>query len=221
MFDLFVDSKLMKLTIRVGELVLLNLCYLLCCIPVVTAGAAAAALYTVCFRLGTPRERSVLSSFFLAFRSNLKQGTLLWLIALPLDLFSAGCALLFYSMHGSIHYAYSTFLVLLALCQVVFGYVFPLQSQFENTVARTLKNAAILSLGYLPRSVCIAAVNTLPMLLLFFDTVLFLRLGIVLIFLYFSAAAYANTFLLRKVFAPFLPEEEGEEDTRAPDIPAN
>lgn len=218
MFNLLADSKLMRLTNRVGELVLLNICYLLCCIPVVTIGAAASALYTVCFRFGTPQERNAVTSFFQAFRSSLKPGILLWLIALPVYLFSSYCALLFYTMDGSIHYAFITFLILLALCLTVFSYVFPLLSQFENTVPQTLKNAVILSLGYLPRSICIAAINAAPALLLFFNTVLFLQLGVFFIFLYFSAAAYANTFLLRKVFAPFMSKEEStDEDVCTPD----
>ena len=147
MRGLLLDSKFMTILNRIGELVILNICYLVCCIPIVTVGAAITGLYTVCFRFGTARERGALGSFFRAFLANLKQGILLWLIGLAVGLFSAYFALLFFTMGGVIHYAFIPFLVLLALCLVVFSYAFPLLSQFENTVAQTLKNAAILSLG--------------------------------------------------------------------------
>ena len=211
MRGLLLDSKFMTILNRIGELVILNICYLVCCIPIVTVGAAITGLYTVCFRFGTARERGALGSFFRAFLANLKQGILLWLIGLAVGLFSAYFALLFFTMGGVIHYAFIPFLVLLALCLVVFSYAFPLLSQFENTVAQTLKNAAILSLGYLPRSICIAAVNLLPVILLLFYPMLFLRIGILWFFLYFSAAAYLNTFLQRKVFTPYWPKEDGKE----------
>lgn len=206
------DSKFMTILTRIGELVILNMCYLVCCIPIVTVGAATTALYTVCFRFGTTREQRALGSFFRAFRANLKQGIALWLIALAIGIFSAYFALLFYTMSGTIHYAFIPFLVLLVLCLVIFSYAFPVLSQFDNTVRQTLTNAAILSLGYLPRSLCIAVVNSLPVLLLLFYPMLFLRIGIFWFFAYFSAAAYLNTFLLRAVFAPYRPKEDDDKE---------
>lgn len=205
------DSKLMSLTNRLGELILLNFCFLLCCLPVVTIGAASSALYTVCFRFGTSREKGTVGSFFRAFWANLKQGIILWLILASVCLFAVYFVLVFLAQGGAIHYAYIPFLVLLALALMVSGYAFPLLSQFENTTRQTLKNAFILSLAYLPRSLVIAVLNILPLVLLLAVPMAFLWAGIFWVFLYFSVAAYCNTLLLRKVFAPFLPEETEEE----------
>ena len=47
MLNLSSDSKIIQFLNRLGELILLNLCFLLCCLPVVTVGAASAALYKV------------------------------------------------------------------------------------------------------------------------------------------------------------------------------
>lgn len=208
---LFSDSKLMTLTNRLGDLVILNLCFLLCCLPVVTIGAATSALYTVCFRFGTSREGHAVRGFFRAFRDNLKQGIGLWLILLPACLFVAYFTLVFFCSTGALHYAFIPFLVLLVIVLMITGYAFPLQSQFENTIRQTLKNAFIMSLAYLPRSIMVAALNVLPLILLLFAPDLFLRSSIFLVFLYFSFASYMNTLLLRKVFAPYLPEETEEE----------
>ena len=75
------DSKFMQAMARVSDLVILNLLFLLSCVPLITIGAASAALYTVCFRIGTDREQGVCRSYFRAFRENFRQGTILWLIA--------------------------------------------------------------------------------------------------------------------------------------------
>lgn len=205
---LFSQSTFMSLTTRLGELIILNLCYLLCCLPIVTIGPATAALYTVCFRFGTPKEKGVFGSFFRAFRDNFKQGLLPGLILLALTIFAVYFALVFYLRAGLIHYAFIPFLVLLAVILIVSALTFPLISLFENTTGTTLKNALLLGLGYLPRSLAAAVVNVLPLLMMLFFPDLFLRVGVIWFFLYFAAAAYLNTYILRPIFTPFLPKEE-------------
>lgn len=76
------DSRAMKMMGRIGDIMILNVIFLLTCIPVFTIGAASTALYTVCFRFGTDSEAGVIKSYFTAFRDNLKQSTLVWLIIL-------------------------------------------------------------------------------------------------------------------------------------------
>lgn len=210
---LFSDSKLVNYLFRLGDLILLNLCFLLCCLPLVTIGAATSALYAVCFRFGTVREERTLHCFFRSFRENLRQATPFWLAD------AAGCfaasylALGFYADGGQFHYAFIPFLVLLALHVMVFSYVFPLLALFENSWRGTLRNAFILSIGHLPRSVCVAGLNVLPFVLFLFHPTLFMRIGILWFFLYFSASAYVNTLLLRSVFAPFLPKDSVDSET--------
>lgn len=205
--NLLSDSKLMGFLNRLGELILLNLCFLLCSLPIVTAGAALAALYAVCTRFGTEREGATFRVFFRSFRSCLKQGTAAWLLEILLCAFSGYFALLFFLRGDSMHYAFIPFLVLLGLTLVTSGYVYPLLGQFENTLGGTLRNACILSLGYLPRSVLTAVINLAPLVLLAVSPELFMRSGIIWFFLYFSGTAYLNSRILRPVFRPYLPQE--------------
>lgn len=206
MLNLLSDSKLMQFLNRLGELILLNLCFVLCSLSIVTAGAASAALYTVCTRFDTEREGATFRVFFQSFRSSLKQGIVFWLLELLLCALSGYCALLFYLQGGSMHFAFIPFLVLLGLTLVVSGVLYPLLGQFENTLGLTLRNAVILSLGYLPRSILAACINVSPLALLAVNPELFMRVGIFWVFLFFSGAAYLNSRILKPVFAPFLPE---------------
>lgn len=197
------DSKFMQAMARVYDLVILNLLFLLSCVPLITIGAASAALYTVCFRIGTDREQGIFHSYFQAFRENFRQGTILWLIAVVF--FGAGIVnvFLFYSMEGPLHYLFLLMTALVVLELLIYSYAFPLISQFHNKNLPTLKNALFLSLGYLPRSLVIAVVNVFPLALALVDPYLFLQTGFLWAFLYFSAAAYINALLLKKVFAPY------------------
>ena len=206
------DSKFMRAMGRLADLMLLNICFLVCCVPLFTIGAAQTALYTVLFRLGTDREYAgTVKSYFRAFRENFRQGTLLWLILALCGATAAVNTYVFYLMPGSLRWAFVIFALLFVLLILLAGYAFPLASQFGNGPFSTLKNALVLSLGYLPRSVVIAALNVLPWALLLADIMTFLYAGLIWIGLYFAAAAYFNTLLLKKVFAPYLNDAAKED----------
>ena len=201
------DNKFMRAMSRLGDLLLLNLVFLLCCVPLVTIGAARTALYTVSFRLIRDRESRPLAAFFRAFKQNFRSGTLLWLLlalaagAAVLDLWLATAYMQgFWLMK-------LPFFLLLLLAAFTGAYAFPLLSQFENSVKQTLKNALFLSLGCLPRTLPVTALNLLPFALLFYDLYLFLNAGFLWAFLYFAAAAYLNAKLLEPVFAGYREEE--------------
>lgn len=202
------NSKFMRAMSRIGDLLLLNFFFLLTCIPIITIGASITALYTVCFRFGTDREEGVIRSYFRAFRDNFRQGCVLWLIVLLCGATSAINTYVFYAMVSPIRYAFILFALLFVLVLLISGYIFPLLSQFSNGNHSTIRNALILSLGYLPRSVLIAVLNVFPFVLMLLDFYTFLQAGFIWVALYFSTAAYANTFLLKKVFAPYLTELE-------------
>ena len=194
------DSKFMQAMSRIADLVTLNVLFLLSCVPLFTIGAASTAMYTVCFRFGTDREQGVCRSYFRAFRENFKQGTILWLILALFLVTGFLNTFLLYSLEGGARYLFLLTGILLVLAALMFGYTFPLLSQFSNDVRSTLKNALFLSLGYLPRSIPVVVLNVFPLAL---DLYVFLQAGFLWVFLYFSAAAYLNSLLLKKVFSRY------------------
>ena len=205
------DSKFMRFMSVLGDLMLLNFIFLLCSVPVVTIGASITALYTVVFRMVREKDsRSVVVQFFRSFRQNFRRATLLWLLLLPAGGVLALDLWLFSVVTGVMRWLSILFLLLLVLVLFTAGYAFPLLSQFENGVKGTLKNALFLSLAYLPRTLSVTALNLLPFVLLYFNLYLFLYVGFLWIFLYFSAAAYLNARTLERVFAPFREKKEEE-----------
>lgn len=198
------DSKFMQAMGRIGDLVILNLLFFISCLPLFTIGAASAALYTVCFQMGTEKESGIFHTYVRAFRENFKQGTVVFLILALFLLAGFFDTLLLSSLAGWLRYGCILTAILLVLAVLMYSYAFPLLSQFSNGIRGTLKNALFLSLGYLPRSLLIAAVNVFPMALALLDLYLFLQMGFLWVFLYFSAAAYLNSLLLKKVFARYM-----------------
>ena len=73
------ESQIMQILSRFCDIVILNLVFLLTCIPIFTIGAANTALYDVVFRMDTDREGKLLPTYFHSFRENFRQSTILWL----------------------------------------------------------------------------------------------------------------------------------------------
>ena len=198
------DSKFMQAMGRIGDLVILNLLFFISCLPLFTIGAASAALYTVCFQMGAEKESGIFRTYAHAFRENFKQGTVVLLILALFLLAGFFDTLLLSSLAGWLRYGCILTGILLVLAVLMYSYAFPLLSQFSNGIRGTLKNALFLSLGYLPRSLLIGALNVFPLALALLDLYLFLQMGFLWVFLYFSAAAYLSTLLLKKVFARYM-----------------
>ena len=204
------DSRFMRYLNRFADLMILNLLFLLTSIPIFTIGASLTALYSVCFHLGTDREGSTFRDYFAAFKENFRQATALFLLLLLWLMGTGGAAVIFCFMAGWMHYLFVPFAVLFIVVVLVASYVFPLLSRFESQNTITLKNAALLSLGYLPRSIIIGAINLFPFVLLAVDLLAFLKAGFAWLIIWFSAAAYCNCLLLKKVFAPYLEEKKDD-----------
>lgn len=195
------DSPFMQALAYVGNLVLLNLYFLLCCIPVVSIGASVTALYTVTIQESMGKSGAVTGRFFRAFRDNFRKATILWLIlaavaaALVLDYF----ILTRTTFPGS--KVLSILFVIVALIYLpTLAFVFPLQARYENTVLKTLKNALALGIARLPQAVAMILLNALPLIILYFNQVFFLRVIPLWAVIACAATAQLNAYILRRTF---------------------
>ena len=202
-----IESKFMQMLNRLCDVVILNVLYLLTCLPVFTIGAANAALYTVSFQMIRHRESGIFKSYFRAFRENFGQATVIWLLLAVIGVPALWALRLFYTMDGMLRYLFVVYLTILLMVLFTGSFVFPLISQFANTLKASLKNALILSLGNLPRTIFVAAINLFPWILLLAMPYLFIQVSFLWLVLYAAGAACINSALLWKVFKPFYPEE--------------
>lgn len=198
------DSKIMVFISRFTDLTVLNLVFLLTCIPVFTVGAASTALYAAVLQMDTEREGKLLSTYFRAFRENFRQSTIIWALIVLFAAASYFNMAQFAAMGGILgKILYFAAVFVFAILVLLFGYAFPLLSQFDNTVLETVKNALLLAVAHLPQSLALTAVNCFPCILMLMNLYAFLKLGFLWTFLYFAATAYWNSRLLRKIFAPY------------------
>ena len=205
------DSWIMQLITRFSNLVVLNLLFLFTSIPIFTIGASLSALYDVVFRMDTDREGKTAIGYFQAFRRNFRQSTAVWLIFLLILVTSYANATIFSNMTGISGIVLSVIaIVILINALLIMGYAFPLISQFENTLGNTLKNALLLSIANLPRTLVIGVINCFPWALLVMNLYAYIQLGFLWFALYFAAAAYFNSRVLMKVFDPLREQASSE-----------
>ena len=197
------DSKFMEIFGRITDLVLLNLLFMITCLPIFTIGAATTALYTMCFQLMREEYSGIIKTYFKAFRDNFKQATLLWMLLVLIIGPGLYYFYVLFSLDSLLRYLGFLFAILGLLSAMTASYVFPWISQFENNTAQALRNALILSVSRLPRSAAILVINLMPAIIWFVNPELFIQISFLWIALYFAAAAYMNTGLLWHVFKPY------------------
>lgn len=197
------DSKFMIFCTRLVELTRINLLWLVCCLPVFTAGAATTAMLTAlyAFRAEEPCGSKV---FFAAFRKSFRKATILWLIIL----FSAVMLGLDYYIIAYLSFpgrmAVIALLFFLAFALILFtGMIFPLLSQFPAGIKEMSVNAILLCLAHLPKMLLVTAMNLLPLLLLLVLPQLLVLLGFVWLICGFALMGLYDILVIEKIFAPF------------------
>ena len=166
---LHVESPLMKKLGIMADLLILNLVTLVCCLPIVTAGAAFTAMHYVLLKIVRGEEGYVVKTFFRAFKENLLQGTILWIIMVIVY------AALFVDwrilrMQGNEFPVFMNILLLAAviIIYLISLYVFPILSRYQNTVLGTIKAALTMSVVGTIRTIGSAIVYPIPYVILFF-----------------------------------------------------
>lgn len=77
-----IDSPFYRTMGRIGDLVFANVLWLVCCLPIITAGASTLGLFTVVNKMAAKEDYTVHTDFFKAFKRDFKQSTALWLVVL-------------------------------------------------------------------------------------------------------------------------------------------
>lgn len=169
------DSKFTQFLVKLYNCCYLNLLWGVCSLPIVTVGAATAALYDVTLRMARGAEPSVTRHFFKAFRENFRQATILWLVMLGLGCLLAFDVAILYQIRGQ----GSSLLYMAGLAAVILGtviyvlvllYLFPLVASVHNSNFAMLRNALLLGIRYLPYSILLLMIHVgmlLAVLILF------------------------------------------------------
>lgn len=198
-----INSPFMRFLAEVGDLMIINVLFIVCSLPVITFGPSFCAMYTLVLRKQRGESRSsTVRSFFQAFRVNLKNGLILGILytvtgaALYLNFLmladpGKGAGLVYAVFWG----------IAVAVYFISFSHVFALQARFQNTVWRQIRNSLLFPLLHPLQTVSVTALTVLPVYLILNQPGIFLDMIPLWLLIGFSGTVWVNSLLLSKSFA--------------------
>ena len=196
------DNSVMRFFSRVYDLAVLNIIFITCCIPVVTIGASITALYSITLKMVRNEEPHIIRGFLKAFKENLKQGSIIGIIATIITAFII-IDLRIISLIGD--YGFATVVKILCYAVAIWGYIvflyaFPILARFKSTVKEIFKNSFILSVINIKWTIIMLLFNIPYIAMLLYSGVTMMILFTILILIGFSTLALAQGFIFRKIF---------------------
>ena len=191
------DSKFAQAMTAFGEMMLLNLCWILGSLPLITVGAANAAMYTMMGRRLRGEGSGTVIPFFKAWWRDLKTGSLFWAaqVFISLSLLS----ILFLPLPGFLKVSA---LLLLILATLVFSLIYPQIARFRNRWFAYLRNALILLILRPGWALLNLLLFASPVIVFLLAPVEFLQLGFIWILIGFSGLYLVSAEILQKVLQP-------------------
>lgn len=198
------DSPLMQVLGFVGDLFITNVLFLLCCLPIVTIGAAQSGLYSA-MRILQDREddRSCIKAFFRGFKNGFWRITPIWVLFLAFDVMLLYTMLMCWSyreygvfMHWGFPFA------ALCLSMLLHSQLTVFHSQFSCSAFQLLRNSIILFISHPIRSVATAVLIWAPAVLFMLDFKfnMFVQLTPLFLTVYYSLACMLGAIMMLKPF---------------------
>lgn len=183
-----------------ADLILLNFLLILCCVPVVTAGAAWVSAYAYVLRLLRGEEQGfVFRPFFADFRKGFRKSTGTWLIMLVCFAILAGDYDYAAYVSSPVNRFFLIFSIVMAVVILLAAvWLFPLMARFENTLKAHIKNAFLMAVAELPRTILALVIWILFLALPFLILDLFVYLGWIWVLFGFSLPMYLTARIFRK-----------------------
>lgn len=202
------ENPIMRFLSKFCDLMLLNCLFLLTCIPVVTAGAAISAMYYMVLKMHEDEEPSIAKGYFKAIKDNFKQATLIWVpLLFAFAFFAADLYIIYNVIDPSYGWLQVPVWIIIFILLSILIYSFPLLSSFECSTKQLLKNSILLSLGNIPTTIFIVAIQLGILYLCALSGELLVVTGSLALFFGCAGMAYFYALFLGRIFARCMENE--------------
>lgn len=196
------DNKFFEILGKITDVVILNLLFIISCLPIITIGVSITSAYSVAMRMVNDEETYIVKEFIKRFKENFKTSTIVWGIMMIVGIF-LGIDLYMSKLvsNESISKVLQLVFTMISIIYIfILTYVFPITAKFENTIKNTIINSILISIHNLPYTIIIIILNLSPLLLIG----LFNNYWGQIIFLYtvigFGIITYINSIFFEKIF---------------------
>lgn len=202
-----VDSPFYKALAKITNYAVLGVLWVFSCIPIITVGAASAAVYAAHHKVIQNGNGYVWRTYWQQFRANFKQSTILWLIMMVfLAVFAADFYILFRMGAAQKPAILYVFLALSIICIMWMQYWLPYIVHIEDRIPTVLKNTLIMTVAHLPQSLLILVVFALCVVINMVVPWLALTVTLILAPIIYSLLTY-NSFV--RVFTHYWDMSDG------------
>lgn len=195
-----INSPLFEFLTTLADFILLNVLFIITCIPIITIGASLSALYCVTMQEARKEHGYIAKKYLKSFKQNFRQSTVIWCGISILGSIFLFNLIFWYNLKSII----GTIVLLImivgtALLLLCFLYIYPLIARFQNSTKQTVINSVLIALQNPKFTV---------LLLLLHGLYVFLCIAIpwssiFMILLGFSFFAYCNSFLFIRAFKQY------------------
>ena len=187
-----IDSPVMRVLGRLGDIIILNMIFVVGCIPVITIGTSLSALYAVAMKMARGEDPSVWKEFWKAYKRNFRPATICWLVM-------AVIAILLFVDFRIIGVLKRGSESMYSIMRIVLAYI----ARFENGIFATLRNALLLAAAHIPSTIVIVGLSVGSLILTLFTSRSFVIASIIWVFFGFAVLAYVQAFLLCRIFEKY------------------
>ena len=203
------DSIILRTGVLVFDLMLLNVMWFICSLPVVTIGVSTTALNYTCLKINRDEGDSLIGMFFHSLKQNFKQALFLGtgMVALLIVLFAALIQALGYANAGHTLGIFLSIACVLLLFGwlLMFVYLFMVLARFDNTFFRTIVNSVYIAFKNPDASLKVFMITTAFLILIpviFWSYIPYLFP--MFIFFGVPVTAYLNARIFNKTFDKYI-----------------
>lgn len=200
------DSLFSRFMSMACDVLIIGILWMVCCIPLVTAGASTTAAYYTMSKSVRHKTGYIRKEFFKSFRLNLKQSlptNLLFLIMAAVAAFDIQYLWTNENKTNNILFVIMIGIVFLILCMTI--YYCPFLSRFEKKNMELVKMCALVAFKFLPITIGVLVVTVLAVVGVYLmPWAIFFIPGI-----YLYALTYPMEFIMKRLMPK--PEEDSEE----------
>lgn len=200
------ETPLIGLLDKIGQLIILGVCWIIGSLPVVTLGTSTTALYYAVIKSIRRGQGYALGEFWKSYKANLRRG----ILATVIMLFAAGLLCLNLWTLQQAEQDNTAMMLANGLCLAVLCiswiYLCPVLSRFTMGVANAWKLAFVMAIRFLPQSILLAAgvavLAALQIWILPVPTALLIP----------GLWCYVTTFVIEKVLRKYMPAKKENDD---------
>lgn len=203
------DSPVIAFLNKLTDLVLLNVLWLICSIPVITIGASTTAMYYVSITSIRCGDGYVARRFFKSFKESFRQVTPLWLVMVMCGILFTGDMIFWSRVEGTIGKVMLVISIVVVIMLLMIGiWIFPVFAKLEGTRRNLLKNAAAFAIGYLPYTAIVIVITAVVV----YANLVSVVANSIMLFIGFALLSYIQSFFFYRVFMNHIDERYDDYD---------